>query len=53
MVETAFGTALFGTLVLIFFLLMMCVTAVVVALVALLAGFINHLWLNHKARKGR
>lgn len=52
MVETAFWTALFGALVLIFFTLLMCAAALALAGVGLLIGFVDHLWQNHKARKG-
>ena len=53
MVETAFGTALFGALVLIFFALLMCATALALAGIGLLIGFIDHLWQNHKLKKAR
>lgn len=51
MIESAFSTALFAVLVIIFFSLLMCVVALIMGLIGLLLGFIDHLWQNHKARK--
>lgn len=51
MIASAFFTALYAVLVVIFFSLLMCVVAFAMGLVGLLIGFIVHLWQNHKARK--
>lgn len=51
MVETAFSTAAFGVLVIIFFSLLMCLVALAMSGVALLVGFVLHLVDNYKARK--
>lgn len=53
MIESAFSTALFAALVVIFFSLLMCVAMLALGLVGLLVGFIDHLWQNHKLKKAR
>ena len=51
MIESAFTTALFAVLVVIFFCLLMCVATLVLSLIGLLIGFIWHLGENIKARR--